>query len=123
MSATSLCDLALLPQCLPGFIGSLFNRRLLAVEDAQVLIASARLQHALTQVLRIALDQTPEIDEATPGLKALLAEHGYGKPGSLKQSDDRFLAGMSKAVFSAGFSWEVIEKKVWPSGVWVDSGA
>jgi len=47
------------------------------------------------------------------GLKAKLAEHGYGKPGSLKQSDDRFLAGMSKAVFSAGFSWEVIEKK-WP---------
>jgi 3-methyladenine DNA glycosylase Tag len=47
------------------------------------------------------------------GLKAKLAERGYGKPGSLKQSDDRFLAGMSKAVFSAGFSWEVIEKK-WP---------
>ena len=47
------------------------------------------------------------------GLKDRLAEHGYGKPGSLKQSDDRFLAGMSKAVFSAGFSWEVIEKK-WP---------
>ncbi|MFZ2029229.1 MAG: DNA-3-methyladenine glycosylase I [Vitreimonas sp.] len=47
------------------------------------------------------------------GLKAKLAEHGYGKPGSLKQSDDRFLAGMSKAVFSAGFSWEVIENK-WP---------
>lgn len=47
------------------------------------------------------------------GLKAKLAEHGGGKPGSLKQGDDRFLAGMSKAVFSAGFSWEVIEKK-WP---------
>jgi 3-methyladenine DNA glycosylase Tag len=47
------------------------------------------------------------------GLKAKLAQHGGGKPGSLKQSDDRFLAGMSKAVFSAGFSWEVIEKK-WP---------
>lgn len=46
------------------------------------------------------------------GLKAKLAEH-YGKPASLKQSDDRFLAGMSKAVFSAGFSWEVIENK-WP---------
>lgn len=47
------------------------------------------------------------------GLQKRLAEHGYGKPGSLQQSDDRFLAGMSKAVFSAGFSWEVIEKK-WP---------
>jgi 3-methyladenine DNA glycosylase Tag len=47
------------------------------------------------------------------GLQKKLAEHGYGKPGALKQSDDRFLAGMAKAVFSAGFSWEVIEKK-WP---------
>jgi 3-methyladenine DNA glycosylase Tag len=47
------------------------------------------------------------------GLRAKLAERYYGKPGSLKQSDDRFLAGMSKAVFSAGFSWDVIEKK-WP---------
>jgi 3-methyladenine DNA glycosylase Tag len=45
------------------------------------------------------------------GLQKKLAEHGYGEPGALKQSDDRFLAGMSKAVFSAGFSWEVIEKK------------
>jgi glutamate-ammonia-ligase adenylyltransferase len=40
--------------------------------DASVLIASARLQHALTQVLRIALDETPKIEDATPGLKALL---------------------------------------------------
>jgi len=40
--------------------------------DADALIASARLQHALTQVLRIALDETPKIEEATPGLKALL---------------------------------------------------
>ena len=44
----------------------------LAPPDADVLIASARLQHALTQVLRIALDETPEIEEATPGLKTLL---------------------------------------------------
>ena len=46
------------------------------------------------------------------GLKAKLAEH-YGKPGSLKQKDDRWLAAMTQAVFSAGFSWDVIEKK-WP---------
>ena len=44
----------------------------LSVSDAAGLIASARLQHALTQVLRIALDETPEIEQATPGLKALL---------------------------------------------------
>ena len=44
----------------------------LAPQDADMLIASARLQHALTQVLRIALDETPEIEQATPGLKTLL---------------------------------------------------
>jgi [glutamine synthetase] adenylyltransferase / [glutamine synthetase]-adenylyl-L-tyrosine phosphorylase len=47
--------------------------RFLTREDADGLIASARLQHALTQVLRIALDETPVIDEATPGLKTLLS--------------------------------------------------
>jgi glutamate-ammonia-ligase adenylyltransferase len=45
---------------------------LLAPGDADALISAARLQHALTQVLRIALDETPDIEEATPGLKALL---------------------------------------------------
>ncbi|HEX4176949.1 MAG TPA: bifunctional [glutamine synthetase] adenylyltransferase/[glutamine synthetase]-adenylyl-L-tyrosine phosphorylase, partial [Rhizomicrobium sp.] len=44
----------------------------LSSADAEVLIDAARLQHALTQVLRIALDETPNIEEATPGLKALL---------------------------------------------------
>lgn len=31
----------------------------------------------------------------------------------LSKKDARYLAGMAKAVFSSGFSWEVIEKK-WP---------
>jgi glutamate-ammonia-ligase adenylyltransferase len=44
----------------------------LSAADAGVLIEAARLQHALTQVLRIALDETPNIEDATPGLKALL---------------------------------------------------
>jgi glutamate-ammonia-ligase adenylyltransferase len=44
----------------------------LAPADARVLTDAARLQHALTQVLRFALDETPNIEEATPGLKALL---------------------------------------------------
>jgi len=47
------------------------------------------------------------------GLKALLAENLYGKTKSLNQKDDRFLSAMTQAVFSAGFSWDVIEKK-WP---------
>jgi 3-methyladenine DNA glycosylase Tag len=47
------------------------------------------------------------------GLKARLAGHRDDGAEGLEQSDDRLLAGMTKAVFSAGFSWEVIEKK-WP---------
>lgn len=45
------------------------------------------------------------------GLKAKLAD--AGKLGVKSQKDDRYLAAMSQAVFSAGFSWDVIEKK-WP---------
>ena len=44
--------------------------------DTAILVAAAGLQHALTQVLRIALDETPKMGEATPGLKALLVEAG-----------------------------------------------
>lgn len=47
------------------------------------------------------------------GLQKLLAENPYGKPRSLNQKDDRFLSAITQAVFSAGFSWDVIEKK-WP---------
>jgi 3-methyladenine DNA glycosylase Tag len=32
-------------------------------------------------------------------------------PKKIRQGDDRFLAGMAQAVFSAGFSWEVIQAK------------
>jgi glutamate-ammonia-ligase adenylyltransferase len=55
----------------------------LTADDADMLIASARLQHALTQVLRIALDETPDIEQATPGLKALLTR--AAAEGSLAQ--------------------------------------
>src|ERR1700741_614440 len=47
------------------------------------------------------------------GVKAKLAEMRGWNAGGLDQNDDRFLAGMTKAVFSSGFSWEVVEKK-WP---------
>jgi len=59
----------------------------LAASDADVLIASARLQDALTQVLRIALDETPVIEDATPGLKALLSR--AAEAGSFAQTQDR----------------------------------
>ena len=46
-------------------------------------------------------------------VKARLAEQMSGNSADLDQRDDRFLAAMTKAVFSSGFSWEVVEQK-WP---------
>jgi 3-methyladenine DNA glycosylase Tag len=47
------------------------------------------------------------------GVKARLAELRHASLADLDQGDDRFLSGMTKAVFSSGFSWEVVEQK-WP---------
>lgn len=44
------------------------------------------------------------------GLAKRLAENPK-KPAAKKQGDDRYLSSMAKAVFSAGFSWSVIERK------------
>ena len=49
---------------------------LLDNKDAALLIGSAELQQALTQTLRIALTETLKAEEATPGLKQLLARDG-----------------------------------------------
>src|ERR1700742_5357897 len=46
------------------------------------------------------------------GLKAKLAEPDESQ-GGLDRGDDRFLAGMTHAIFSSGFSWAVVEQK-WP---------
>ena len=48
----------------------------LAPGDAHILIAAARLEQSLTQILRIALDESLKAEEATPGLKQLLARAG-----------------------------------------------
>ena len=45
-------------------------------EDARLLIEAARLEQALTQILRIALDETLKPDQASAGLKTLLAQAG-----------------------------------------------
>ena len=72
---------------------------LLAAADAQMLIASARLQDALTQVLRIALDETPVMEEATPGLKALLSR--AAETGSFAQTQRRLeeMQAQTRAIF------------------------
>jgi 3-methyladenine DNA glycosylase Tag len=46
------------------------------------------------------------------GVKAKLAEQRR-EYRVIDQKDDRFLAGMARAIFSAGFSWDVVEQK-WP---------
>ncbi|HVY98544.1 MAG TPA: DNA-3-methyladenine glycosylase I [Dongiaceae bacterium] len=46
------------------------------------------------------------------GIKAKLAESEWAE-GGLDRGDDRFLAGMTHAIFSSGFSWTVVEQK-WP---------
>ena len=45
-------------------------------DDAEALIGAARLQHALTQIVRIALSEDLDPATAAPGLKALLTQAG-----------------------------------------------
>ncbi|MEZ5972163.1 MAG: DNA-3-methyladenine glycosylase I [Hyphomonadaceae bacterium] len=58
------------------------------------------------------IEKLAEKHHGKAGLAKRLSEHAK-KPAVKKQSDDRWLAAMSQAAFSAGFSWDVIEKK-WP---------
>jgi len=83
-----------------GSLEKLRDAGLLAVADAEVLIAAARLQDALTQVLRIALDETPVIEEATPGLKALLTR--AAEAGNFAQGHARLieLQGATREIFN-----------------------
>jgi glutamate-ammonia-ligase adenylyltransferase len=59
----------------------------LAAADAEVLIAAARLEHGLTQVLRIALDGPFKAETATRGLKALLARAGDARDFSALEAE------------------------------------
>jgi glutamate-ammonia-ligase adenylyltransferase len=68
---------------------------LLDAADAALVIETARLEQALTQILRIALDETLEPERASVGLKALLADAG-GAPDF--ESLERELAGRQAAV-------------------------
>jgi glutamate-ammonia-ligase adenylyltransferase len=63
----------------PNTVGALLrSERALAIrsEDARRLIEACELQHALTQVLRIAVDGVLDPAHATMGLKALLVRAG-----------------------------------------------
>ena len=80
-------------------LGKLRQAKVLTQADADVLIASARLQHALTQVLRIALDETPVIEEATQGLKALLTKAAEAASFAETQRRLEELQSQTRAIF------------------------
>ena len=73
--------------------------------DARLLIESAGLEQALTQVLRIALDETLEAGSASAGLKALLARAGgaadfsalerelFARQDAVRAAFERLMAG------------------------------
>ena len=67
--------------------------------DTQMLVAAAQLQHALTQVLRVALDETPKMQEATPGLKTLLVQAGEAANFSALEARLFALQAGARAVF------------------------
>jgi glutamate-ammonia-ligase adenylyltransferase len=71
----------------------------LAAEDVDTLVEAARLEHALTQVLRITLDGTLEPAKATPGLKSLLARAGEASDFSLLESRLFRLEDRVRAIF------------------------
>jgi glutamate-ammonia-ligase adenylyltransferase len=59
-----------------GALEKLQRANVLGAGDAERLIAAARLEHGLTQVLRIAVEGTFNPETATHGLKTLLARAG-----------------------------------------------
>jgi [glutamine synthetase] adenylyltransferase / [glutamine synthetase]-adenylyl-L-tyrosine phosphorylase len=72
---------------------------ILAMEEAEVLLAAAKLQHALTQVLRIALDGTLDPSTASAGLKALLARAAGAKDFAVLEQKLFSLQSRAHAVF------------------------
>jgi len=76
-------------------LNKLADARLLAAADAALLLDAAGLEQALTQTLRIALDETLKAEEATPALKALLARAGGA--GDFTALEQR-LAGLQATV-------------------------
>jgi glutamate-ammonia-ligase adenylyltransferase len=67
--------------------------------EAEALIAAAKLEHALTQALRIALDGPLDAETATPGLKALLARAGEAGDFAVLQERLADLQGRARRIF------------------------
>ena len=82
-------------------LGKLGQAGLLSARDVETLIASADLHHALTQVLRIALDETLKVESASPGLKELLARAGGAPDFASLVKQLATLQAQTRTVFDA----------------------
>jgi glutamate-ammonia-ligase adenylyltransferase len=71
----------------------------LSPEIAATLVAGARLEHGLTQVLRIAVTGTFKAETATRGLKALLARAGDAPDFSAVETQLAETEGQVRAIF------------------------
>lgn len=74
--------------------------QILSAHDGDVLIHSAQLQQALTQVLRIALDEPGNIEDASPGLKALLTRAANATTFSQTQMRLSSLQTQTREIFN-----------------------
>jgi glutamate-ammonia-ligase adenylyltransferase len=80
-------------------LGKLKSAQAIQDNDADALIDASKLQHALMQALRIAVEGILDADAATPGLKALLARAGHaGHFAELKQKLETAQAS-ARAIF------------------------
>jgi glutamate-ammonia-ligase adenylyltransferase len=82
-------------------LGHLAKAGALGEPDAEALIASAKLEHALTQALRIALDGPLDAQTATPGLQALLARAGEVKDFAVLQKLLADLQARARQIFES----------------------
>jgi len=82
-----------------GALEALRKESAITAQDATILVEAARLEHALTQVLRISLDGSLEPEKATPGLKALLTRAGGAKDFAALQSRLFALQDQVRAIF------------------------
>jgi glutamate-ammonia-ligase adenylyltransferase len=73
---------------------------LMGEADARLVLETARLEQALTQILRIALDETLEPEKASAGLKTLLTEAGGAPDFAGLERELREKQAAMRAVFA-----------------------
>jgi glutamate-ammonia-ligase adenylyltransferase len=78
---------------------NLRNADVLSAADSETLIAAARLEHGVTQVLRIAVEGPFNADAATRGLKALLVRAGAAPDFAALEAHLAEMETKARAVF------------------------